>query len=280
MRLPFTHYIFIVLLQCHTIASLTASSVSYRRGQKADEWTIATTLAKQLMNPFSVKASRFVVATITDDRKDSPQETLVGWAQIRPLSSSTMRDPYQYDASPGSYTLDQAVDDELWLEFEEDDSVQVPSGWASLPWTKEYRDFSQQAKKRRERRNELVQRQQQQAENDVDTLPFWELASVYVRPEFREQGIGSQLVQQCLQTHAVQNKRPIVDKVYLLTIRKRSFWYATKFAFEIVSDPSSIPKFMQLEMAAGGFISKIIGEDLCCMRATQATLACVTDGSQ
>ena len=261
---------FLLLLTCHVALSL--SSVSYRTGQKADEWTISTTMAKQLMNPLGIDASNFVVAT---DPKDN--NALVGWAQIRPLGSS-LTNPNQYNAPPGSYSTDQDVDDTMWLEFDEDESVQVPSGWASLPWTKEYKAFSQQAKSRRKRREQLMQEQTRQVDKESSSPLLWELASVYVRPEYRSQGIGSGLVARCLQRH-VQRKRMLVNSVYLLTLGKRAPWYASGFAFEIVPDATDIPSSMQLEIAAGTIITKLIDEELCCMRATPATLACVIDRS-
>ncbi|GAX09302.1 hypothetical protein FisN_17Lh051 [Fistulifera solaris] len=86
------------------------------------------------MNPLDIQIDRFIVATTANDE-------LVGWAQLKPMKSLMMQDPARYDARPGSYDLEQEVDDDMWDDFEQDNFVQIPNGLASLPWTKEYQQM-------------------------------------------------------------------------------------------------------------------------------------------
>ncbi|GKZ00600.1 hypothetical protein MPSEU_001012200 [Mayamaea pseudoterrestris] len=272
MMLFYSTRYFLILSICLNVAlGLSSNSITYRAGRKSDEWRISTTLAKELMNPLNIDASRFVVAVDQSGKR----ERLAGWAQLRPLGASTaLTDPNQFNAPPGSLSIDDAVDDTLWQGFEEDDSVAVPSGWASLPWTKEYRAFTQQATTRRGRRKELLQ----QLEHDETSAQLWELASVYVNPDYRQQGLGAEVVRKCLQNHVQapvddphEQQRPI-QNVYLLSLLERAPWYTKAFGFEIVSDEKDIPKYMQLELAAGRWVAELLGEELCCMRASPATL--------
>lgn len=270
-----------LLLICHRIiwtTALSSPSISYRTGgQPNDKWSIVTTLSKELMNPLSVDVSNFIVAT---PRGDDSQ--IIGFAQIRPLGTTVARDPNKFNAAPGSWSIQQQVDDDLWDELEDDESFEIPGGWQSLPWTKEYRAFSEQAKQRRERREELLQeRIRAQSAQVSSTAPaeymLWELASVYVRPEYRHRGIGSELVRRCL-GHHVKQGRQLVNGVYLLTLRKNARWYASQFGFDIATS-TAVPKAMQLEIVAGTIVTKMLGEELCCMRASQMTLDKITNSS-
>ena len=78
-----------------------------------------------------IQTSNLLVAVINTKKEDD--NVLVGWIEIRPLGSNQQRSSKDYNARPGSYDMEEDVDDQMWDEFMEDDSIQVPTGWASLP---------------------------------------------------------------------------------------------------------------------------------------------------
>lgn len=243
--------------------SYSSSVVVYRAGQKQDEPFIAVTLLKQLMNPLFLQYKNFFVATTTSDNNTS-HPRLVGFAQVRPLKQQQKKKKDENEND--SFTL--------WLEYPAEDLKELPSDWASLPWTKEYREASAQAKAKRERREEQRRRQQQQQQTvpSTSTSSYWELASVYVEPDVRNQGIGTELVRLCLQSLA-QRGRLESDNVFLITLKTRSKWYQSAFAFEVLEHLRDVPESMQLEVAAGTVITKLLDEELRCMRSTEKTLA-------
>ena len=255
------------------------NNIQYRQGAPKDEMKIAATLAKELMNPLGIQGDRFIVAT---DASSTSDNNVIGWAQVKPLgkptTSNIQRDPSQYNARPGSYSLDQEIDDAMWDDFDQDDSIQVPVGWASLPWTPEYRALQQAVKDRDEKRKAL--RQQREAALLLQQQQLWELSSVYVEAPYRHQGIGTELVRRVLR----QRLLPAADQqqqllpppslptsIYCLTLATTAPWYEDNFGFEIVSS-SDVPAPMALEVAAGSIITKLIGAQLCCMRGTDKTV--------
>lgn len=238
-----------------------ASRISYRIGLPSDQLPIAAAMAKELMNPFGISHKNNLLVAVDRETGDR-----VGWAQVRSLGFVTVdTNPSEFEKEDGSssslkrrdtessFSVEQDVDEIMWQEFEEDDSVEFPNGLASLPWSKEYRASSQAAADRLERRKKLVQ-------EELARRPrLWELSSVYVLPEFRKQGIGSELVHGVLEM--TRNQRRGKD-VYALTLAKTVPWYEQLgFTLEDV-----IPKPMALEVAAGNVVTKLIGEDLVCIR--------------
>jgi N-acetylglutamate synthase-like GNAT family acetyltransferase len=97
----------------------------------------------------------------------------------------------------------------------------------------------------------------------------WELASVYVVVEARQQGIGSSLVRQLLEMHSDAGRD--LSRVYLLTLGTTQNWYE-EFGFAVTQSP---PPSMSVEVAAGGAISRILGNELVCMKYQGAS--CVGD---
>jgi N-acetylglutamate synthase-like GNAT family acetyltransferase len=93
---------------------------------------------------------------------------------------------------------------------------------------------------------------------------YSELASLYVKPENRQQGIGGALVQQLLLRHD-QVESPTT--VCLLTLRSTIPFYE-KHSFEVMDQDeikSTMPSSFQFEYAAGSVISSLLGNDLVCM---------------
>jgi N-acetylglutamate synthase-like GNAT family acetyltransferase len=85
---------------------------------------------------------------------------------------------------------------------------------------------------------------------------YAELASLFVLPEYRHQGIGSQLVDRLL-----DKDQNLHEKICLLTLRPTASFYESH-GFEIVERPV---KPLAFEFAAGTVVSKILGNDIICM---------------
>ena len=90
----------------------------------------------------------------------------------------------------------------------------------------------------------------------------FELASVWVDPEWRRGGVASELVQRLLSLHGTTGTR--ATDVHLLTLATTSSFYE-RLGFAVV-DRSSVPATMQLEFAAGSVITRALNEQLVCMR--------------
>ena len=227
-------------------------TIRFRPGTSSDEWQISTTMAQEFMNPFGIQSKRFIVAV-------NPQDggILLGWAQLKPLGTKS-RDPNQYDAALGSLSLENEIEDEIWDEFERDE-IDIPNGLESLPWTKEYRAASEAAASRRRKRKVMLEKAQAVAKEEKKNV-LWELSSVYVQPPYRGNGVGTELVRRLLQNHIRQNRS--TRDIYLLTLDRTQDWY-TSLNFELTQD---IPKAMQLEMAAGSVLTKMLGEKVICMK--------------
>lgn len=93
---------------------------------------------------------------------------------------------------------------------------------------------------------------------------YSELASLYVKPANRQQGIGGALVQQLLRRHD-QVESPTT--VCLLTLRSTTPFYE-KLGFECMEQDeiqSRMSSSFQIEYAAGSLISSFLGNSLVCM---------------
>ena len=90
----------------------------------------------------------------------------------------------------------------------------------------------------------------------------WELASIFVEEQWRRQGVGSELVRRLLAEHSAAGRSQ--GDVYLLCLEGSVGWYST-FGFETLP-PTEAPKSMAFEVAAGGVLTKLLGERLVCMR--------------
>ncbi len=256
----FSELMLLLCLFVHVNCLFSSSRIRYQPGQKRHGLRIATTLAKQWMNPLDIQTDRFIVATTTTD-------DLIGWAQIKSMGSLMMQDPARFDSRPGSYNVQRDVDDALWDEFEQDSSIQVPTGLASLPLTKEYQQM-QVAARNREKRRERIR----ETEQKLKQLQLYELSSVYVDPAYRNQGIGKELVRRVLRRRLIEANSPsLPTSVYLLTLRTTSSWYQQYFGFEIV-DADNIPTSMTFEVTVGNMITSLLGAELCCMRGTSKTV--------
>ena len=245
---------------------LSSGAVRFRCGRSEDEPVISFTMAKELMNPLGISHKNFVVAedTVTGNR--------VGWAQIRSLGPAGV-DPSEFDSPPGSMiptSIEDDVDELMWEEFENDPSAEFAGGrWQStLPWTNEYREAFSAAEERREHRAQLVAREEENTRNQKQRQQrgpqLWELASVYVVPERRSEGIGSDLVRSVLDQHKQLGR--VNEAVYALTLTSTVDWYRSNFGFVEVADSKDVPKPMALEVAAGKIITKLMGNELVCLQ--------------
>jgi hypothetical protein len=237
------------------------------------------------MNPMNIEYERFIVAVNANN-----QGEIYGFGQLRPLATATIntrsttpttitttkyeyyasRDPNKYDSKSNSISPKQLNQDELmediWEEFENDDTMEFPNGLASLPWTKEYRQFVKYSKTKRERNEErmkqleqeeqkLKKKQERKEEENATKVIDWELASIYTVSKWRNQGIGSEIVRKLLAAYTLRNPPPPSpsstnnsasttstsnnnsnnnrEGIYLLTLDKTKAWYQS-FGFEQV----------------------------------------------
>ena len=219
-------------------------------------------MAKQFMNPLGISHKNNLVVA-----EDTTTGQRVGWAQIRSLGyagisateSSQFEDGEDSDNNSLSrrdvqskLSIEDDVDEIMWQEFE-DDPTEFPNGLASLPWTQEYRAASQAAKDRLQRRERML-------EIELAARPkLWELSSVYVAPEWRNNGIGNALVDQVLKQHVTTKQRG--RDIYALTLAKTLSWYE-QFGF---TEEKNVPTAMKMEMGVGNVITKVLKEDLICI---------------
>ena len=214
-----------------------AQCLRFRRGSFGDLVPIATTMAKNLMNPLSIKVDCFEVAESEGQR--------IGWGQLRPLGPAAAG-PDDFDAAPGSRGADDV--DAAW-----DALPDPPTGFASLPWTDEYKAFARGADERRRVRDAA----------SADERQLWELASVFVLAEHRHRGTGAAIVRRLLERHAARGLS--AADIYLLTLASTAAWYEG-LGFEQVSEPRDVPEPMAFEVAAGRVVTGLIGAELVVMR--------------
>mmetsp|Transcript_10621 Transcript_10621/g.18659 ORF Transcript_10621/g.18659 Transcript_10621/m.18659 type:complete len:287 (+) Transcript_10621:139-999(+) len=242
------------------------SRIRLRSGFPDDEIPISFVMAKELMNPLGISHKNNLVVA-----EDIQTGRRVGWAQIRSLGyAAVATDPSRFEDDndveknksltrrdvQSKLAIEEDLDELMWQEFE-DDPIEIPNGLASLPWTKEYRAASQAAQDRIRRRERML-------EVELAARPkLWELSSVYVIPEWRHQGIGSALVSAVLDQHSTTKQKG--RDIYALTLASTVPWYETQFGF---AKENQIPNAMVTELNVGKTITKIIGDDLVCIRIT------------
>jgi len=94
---------------------------------------------------------------------------------------------------------------------------------------------------------------------------YHELASLYVSPRYRHEGIGGALVQQLLLRHDIrheQDEEP--SQVCLMTLLSTTGFYEP-YGFEVMDEDemeSSMPSSFQFEYAAGSAVSSLLGNGL------------------
>ena len=203
--------------------------------------------------------------------EDTASGHRIGWAQIRSLGYATTGvsnsgDQYEDGDNTSSLnsrkvqsisSIEEDVDEEMWEDFD-DDPTSLPNGWASLPWTKEYKNAMQSA-------DDRIKRREMKLQLELEARPkFWELSSVYVRPQYRDRGVGSALVNAVLQRHITTRQRG--KDIYALTLASTATWYEKKFGFRIVEEKNQIPNAMTMEKNIGSAITQVIGDELVCIR--------------
>ena len=224
----------------------------FRTGKPTDQPIIAKTMVLELMNPLGLDPKRFRIAETRDGK-------LIGWGQIKPLGLA-IYDPSKYNSSPGSGSMGDIMDEDIWLEFEEDDSVEFPNGVSSFPWSPAYQKAAEAAKRRREKRATMVGKER------MVTPQIFELSSIYVVPPFRSQGVGKSIVRDLLHQHMQLGRD--VSQIYALTLRKTLKFYHP-LGFQEV-EKEDIPSQLKLEIVVGRIITKVLGEELVCLRASRA----------
>jgi GNAT superfamily N-acetyltransferase len=101
---------------------------------------------------------------------------------------------------------------------------------------------------------------------DNDEVVYSELASLYVLPEHRKQGIGGALVEALLERHKASSSSSKRVGVCLLTLKPTAPFYET-YGFHVASESErkQLPSSIQLEFKAGTALSMFLGNDLVCM---------------
>ena len=231
-------------MRAFLVVLMSAQGLQIRPGRSSDEFAIAATMARNLMNPLSIDHRNFLVAEEGGER--------VGFAQLRPLGGATsLVDPATYDAPPGSGSAGAEADDEAW-----DELPPIPTGLASLPWTREYREFAAEAEGR------VAARAARRRALEAAAPKLFELASVYVDERRRGSGVGSELVRDLLERHAGLGRS--ASDIYLLTLDStRPFYERLGFA---AVDGRDVPTPLAFEVLVGSAVTSVLGETLVCMR--------------
>ena len=101
---------------------------------------------------------------------------------------------------------------------------------------------------------------------DGSDCKHFELASVFVKPEYRSKGIGSDLVRELL-LRFDETDEALGSSIYLLTLQPTKQFYE-QFGFKVVEDNEkvSLPSTLQFELSMGKIISSILGNQLICMQ--------------
>mmetsp|Transcript_2691 Transcript_2691/g.3737 ORF Transcript_2691/g.3737 Transcript_2691/m.3737 type:complete len:181 (-) Transcript_2691:161-703(-) len=89
----------------------------------------------------------------------------------------------------------------------------------------------------------------------------YELASLYVKPAYRQQGVGSALVGELLRRFEDEH---ICGSIFLLTLEPLIGFYEP-FGFSVIDDISAAPEQLQFEFKAGSIISMALGNSIKCM---------------
>lgn len=127
--------------------------------------------------------------------------------------------------------------------------------------------------------------------------PNWELSSLYVMPDHRGKGVGSELVRRIMAHHVLLSKEESgghlghnpAENVYALTLASTVDWYCglgehegadeddddMGIGFEVFK--GNPPATMGLEVAAGKIITGFMQQELVCLRGTCASSGCVVD---
>lgn len=89
-------------------------------------------------------------------------------------------------------------------------------------------------------------------------IEYSELASLYVLPDYRQQGVGSALVKELLARHEDDTK------VCLLTLKPTMSFYEMH-GFVCIKSLEDLPSNLKFEFKVGSLISSFLGNDLVCM---------------
>ena len=216
-------------------------------------------LAKEFINnPFDISHKNNLIIA-----EDITSKERVGIAQIKSLGyagEGESSNKFQDDNSSfksidiqSRLSIEDDIDEEMWQEFEED-HVEFPNGFASLPWTKEYREASQAAEER-------IKQRERKLEVELQSRPkIWQLSIVYVVPKYRRQGIGSSLVSQVLNRQSTLKQRG--RNVYALASAKTIQWMEKQFGFAV---EDQIPTSLSMKINIGNAIKR---DDKVCLRKT------------
>jgi hypothetical protein len=210
-----------------TTSSESLSSIRYRLADPDDK------LPKTFDSLISASASASdQIIVLAEDSKD--KNRLIAWVRIQSLgyaiipdttTTELLEDDDNYNnkyyntlqrrevVSSVSDVIESDVNEQLWEEFE-DDPTPIPTGLASLPWTSEYRAASKAAANRRERRDELMEREEQNAKRNRPRI--WELTFEFANNNQELERCESDKLLETLFEEYSKQKYSDNDEVYVL----------------------------------------------------------------
>lgn len=249
-------------------SSLHDHNIRFRQGTWQDLFGINIKLIKSASS-LSFDCKEFIIAQDVKNKESS----VVGWGQLRYLGPATS-DPNQWDSDVTSTStaidIEKEADEIMWEQFE-DDPIEFPNGWSSLPWTKEYRRVAQAAEMKRYQRAAILEKER------IEAGKLYELTSLNVQPSHRNRGIATNMIQKLLQNSRRQLKlqQQVDDQQpsysYVLTLDSYVDWYG-QFGFDSIVDAKNIPNSLQSKYNSERFLETLQNDansdgTVVCMRA-------------
>ena len=249
-----------------TSSTTSLSSVRYRRADMDHKLRNFNSLVSGLADG--------QIIILAEDSKDNNR--IIAWAKIQPIGYAAIpdddalafEDDDNYNSnyysklqqrevvSSISDMIESDVNEQIWEEFE-DDPTTIPNGLASLPWTKEYRAASEAAAKRRERREKMMDMEEQYARRNRPRV--WEL-SLEKKSETNEDLIQEELLRTVLEEQSRQQYNDN-DEIYVLTpLSLVPLFVQEEYGF-IEVQQELIPKRISLKLLRCNIAAKLLGRE-------------------
>lgn len=86
----------------------------------------------------------------------------------------------------------------------------------------------------------------------------YELASLFVKDDWRKQGIGSSIVRQLLARHAAENGEDALNRTFLLVPENNMKFYSRLGFTEVPLESDSVPLLLKAEAKVGSIITNFM----------------------